>query len=60
MARPHDDASKAELLIVDDTLENLRLLSQMLVENGYLVSWMWNLRSKMPLMLRQCQLYPKI
>ncbi len=35
MARPHDDASKAELLIVDDTLENLRLLSQMLAEEGY-------------------------
>jgi signal transduction histidine kinase len=37
MARPHDDASKAELLIVDDTLENLRLLSQMLSEEGYRV-----------------------
>jgi len=37
MARPHDDASKAELLIVDDTLENLRLLSRMLAEEGYRV-----------------------
>lgn len=37
MARPHDDASIAELLIVDDTLENLRLLSQMLAEKGYRV-----------------------
>ncbi len=36
------DQPKADLLIVDDTLPNLRLLSKLLTDNGYKVRGVQN------------------